>query len=568
MWKRLFFRTALLGLMLILPAVAPAADDPAGKPAMIMSVASYEQLRANVFYLARLAGQDEAAVLLDAQIEAQAGDGLAGIDRKKPAGAYGWVGPHGDDSAFVLLVPVADQAAFIRLLEHFNITARLGGDGIYNANVERVPDPVFFRFADGYAYVTIRDKSVLADSRLLPPGDVLAGQGCSGRDQKPGSLVDYWSQGSLVDPLCRNPETSVLSLTFNVDRVPDEFKDMLLEEIDLELSIAKVRDAPLFETELQKKFRLLTLDEIAKGIRTLFREGGESSVRLDLDRRAGDIALIYSVEGKPGSTMAAAIQDLADSRSTMAGLTRKDAAFNLQVNERVPEKMREMFGTLIEEGRQQGLANAKDPADRAALIAVLDAIMPTAKAAELDYAVSMLGPGRDGLYTIVAGLKVKDGGKLEQAVRATVSTQKAPPGTEIAFDVDKAGPVGVHMVTFKPDEDWRRIFGDGPLYFAFRDDAVLLAVGADGLGVLKDDLTVAPAMGKVMDMQFAVSRLTPLSKDRKGEAKEIARRVFTDERDDRFRMTLEGGKAMKLRLAMKTKLIEYFSRVGQAMSGR
>jgi hypothetical protein len=569
MWKRFFIRTALLGLMLILPVVAPAADGPAGKPALILSVASYEQLRADFFYLARLAGQDENAARIDALIEAQAGDGLAGIDRKKPMGGYGWVGAHGDDSAAVLLVPVADQTAFLSLLEHFNITARRGGDGVYSANVEQVPEPVFFRFANGYAYVTIRDKSVLADDRLLAPGVVLTGQGCAGTDQKPDSLVDYWTQNPPADRLCRNTETNVLTMIFNVDRVPDEFKDMLLEEFDLELSVAKVRDAPLFETEMQKKLRLLTIDEIARGVRTLIREGGEESLRLDLDRRAGDIALTYSVEGKPGSSMAAAIQDLGQARSTMAGLVRRDAAFNIQVNESLPEKLRETFAALLDDGRQQALANAKDLAERASLAMVFDAIMPTAKAAELDYSVSMLGPSRDGLYTIVGGLKVKDGGKLERAVRATApAAVQKDPTTEVRFDVDKAGPVGIHRVTFRTDEEWRRIFGDSPLHFAFRNDAVLVAMGPDALGVLKDALAVTPTMGKVTDLQFAVSRLAPLSKDRRGEAKEIARRVFTDDRDDRFRLTLEGGQALKLRLAMKTKLIEFFSRVGQAMNAR
>jgi hypothetical protein len=563
MWKRLFFRTALLGLMLILPAVAPAADDPAGKPALMLSVASYDQLRSDFLYLAHLAGQDEAAVQADALIEAQAGDnGLASIDRRKPMGAYGWVGPHGDDSVLVLLVPVADQAAFLSALQRFDVAARRGSDGVYSANVERVPDPVYFRFANGYAYVTVREKSVLADGRLLAPDDIVAGPGCAGPDQKPDGVVDYWAPGAVADPPCRNAETSVLSVTFNVDRIPDKFKDMLLEEFDLQLSIAKIRDAPLFETEWQRKFRLLTIDEAARALRTLLHEGGEVSLRLDLDRRAGDIALTYSVEGKAGSAMAAAIQQFAQVRSTTAGLSRKDAAINIQVNESLPEKLRETFAAVLDDGRQQALAKAKDQTERTTLTRVFDAITPTFRVAELDWTASLLGPGSDGFYTVVGGLKLRDGAGLERILRETAPRD---PAAEVRFDVDNVGPIGIHRVTLKLDDDARRAFGDGPLYFAFRDDAVFLAAGSDGLSVLKDAVAVTPATGKVMELQFAVSRLMPLAKDR--EVREIGRRVLGSDGDgDRFRLTVEGGTAMKLRLVMKTKLIEYFSRLGQAMN--
>src|SRR5262249_31993911 len=128
------FRTALLGLMLVLPGVVLADDQQGGKrapvpgqqaaipgkPAIVLSVASYDRLRSDFLYLAGLAGQGEGAAQVDRLIAVQAGDrGLEGIDRKKPMGAYGWVGPLGDDSSLVLLVPVADQRAFLDLVNRF-----------------------------------------------------------------------------------------------------------------------------------------------------------------------------------------------------------------------------------------------------------------------------------------------------------------------------------------------------------------------------------------------------------------------------------------------------------------
>jgi hypothetical protein len=199
--------------------------------------------------------------------------------------------------------------------------------------------------------------------------------------------------------------------------------------------------------------------------------------------------------------------------------------------------------------------------ERAALTAAFDAFMPTLKAAGLDWAFNLQGPGSDGLYTFMGGIKVRDGARLERVFR---ETPPKDPTAEVRFDVEKVGPVGIHRVTLKLDDDARRAFGDNPVYLAFRGDAVLFTAGAWGLGLLKDALEAAPATGKVMQLQVAASRLAPLAKQR--VAQEIARKVFGDDMDgDRLRLTLEGGKALTLRLSMTTKLIEYTSRIGQAM---
>jgi hypothetical protein len=132
------FRIVPLGLILIiLPAVAAADDlqggrpapvmrDPVlGKPSVILSLPSYDRLRDDFLYLARLAGQDEAAAQLDRIHQAPI---VEGIDRSKPIGAYGWIEPFENDS--VPLVPVADENAFLR---NFNIALRKGGDDVYAA---------------------------------------------------------------------------------------------------------------------------------------------------------------------------------------------------------------------------------------------------------------------------------------------------------------------------------------------------------------------------------------------------------------------------------------------------
>src|SRR5262249_10389151 len=124
--------------------------------------------------------------------------------------------------------------------------AEKGDDGVYSANVEKVPGTVYFRFANNYVYVTVRDREVLDKDKLLAPAMVLpAGQ------------------------------VGTFSLTLNLDRIPDDLKDLALGGLDNRLADAKEKDVPN-ETEATKKFRMALIDEAGKAIKSLFRDGGET----------------------------------------------------------------------------------------------------------------------------------------------------------------------------------------------------------------------------------------------------------------------------------------------------
>jgi hypothetical protein len=539
MWIRLFFRRALLGLLLILPAVAPAAAQ-SGRPAAVLILAPYDQLRSDFLYLAKLAGQDKYAALIEQTDEQTGNGGQRGIDRKKPMGGYGWVGPQGDDSIFVLLIPVTDQAAFIDLLGIFDIRFTKGDDGVYSANLEKSPDPVYLRFANGYAYITRRDKRVLADDRLLAPGDVVAGPGC----------------GDTTGQLCWNGSEALLTL--NVDRIPDAFKDRLVAQVEQGQEAALFGNAPERETEMQRKYRLMFLDAFAKKLKTDFSEGGEISERLDFDRAAGEIALTMRSTAKPGTAMAARVQELAQVRSITAGLIKKDAVASGTAYVSGPE-FHGLFGSKLDDLRAEALVKAKDDSERSALNTAFDAFAPTLKSAEFDGTFNLQGPDGNGFCTLVGGVSLKDGAKVEQAFRRWVP--KEPAVTEVRFDVDRVGPVGIHrLFVAKMDNDGHRhIFGDNTVHVAFRDDAVFFAMGSGGLSAIKDALAVAPSTGKVMDLQIIASRLAPLTAE--PMFLEVARKVFADKKDgnDRFRLTLEGGDASTLRLTAGAKFVEYAS---------
>lgn len=534
--RRPIFAAALLGLVVLLPTLARAAEEQASKsdkPAVLLRFASLDHLRGDFRYLAEVVGQAEKAKQLDGIIKSKLGDkGLEGIDNKKPIGAYGWVGAFGIDSKVVLLVPIADKKAFLDLLSNtLDAQPDKGKDDVYTMNLDKVPAPVYFRFANDYAYITVRDKDVLDKDQLLAPSTVLpAGQ------------------------------VGTVSVTVNIDQIPDDLKLNALGAIENQLAGLKEKEMA-GHTEAQKKFRDATIDELGAHLKSLFNNGGETTLRLDLDRKFGDLSLTVSVAGKPDSPLANSIRELGQVKSLTASLLHPKSALQLELNASLPEKLRSLLGPALKDAEKQALAKTKDDSERELLNIVLEGVMPTLKAAELDSAFDLQGPSEKGVYTLVGGIKIKDEAKMETSFRKTAARYPKL----VKLDAEKANRVAIHRIN--PDKNLkpgaRRAFGENPMYVAFRENVMLLGAGEKGLSALKEALTAAPTTGKVMELQMALARLAPLSDNETETA--IARKVFAEDKNsDRFRLTLEGGKALTLRLSVKAKLLDYVNQVEKA----
>ena len=121
MFLRRFTPLALLCLVAVAPA-ARAEDKKSDSPSLVIRVQSIDSLLDNFKYLAGLAGREEEAKQVEGLIKSVAGDkGLEGIDTKSPFGIYGSVGADGFDSSAVGMIPVADETAFLDLLERVNV---------------------------------------------------------------------------------------------------------------------------------------------------------------------------------------------------------------------------------------------------------------------------------------------------------------------------------------------------------------------------------------------------------------------------------------------------------------
>lgn len=536
MSKRQIF-AVLLGLTALLPAPARAADEKAAqsdKPGVILRFASLDHLLGDFRYLAEVVGEWEKAKQFDELIKSKLGEkGLEGIDTKKAIGLYSWIGSTGFDSKVVFLVPIADKKAFLDLVsDTLDVKPQKGDGDLYSMDVDKVPYTVYLRFANDYVYITVRDKEVLDKDKLLAPAVVL-----------PAGQV-----GSV-------------SVLVNIDQIPENLRELALGTIENRIADLKDKEMP-GHTKAQKNLRDAAVDELSAQIKSLLNHGGETTLRLDLDRKAGELALTASVAGKSGSPLAETIGHLGEVKSATASLLHKDAAMRSELNVNLPEKLRALLGPALKDAEKQALDKAKNDQERELLKTLLDGIMPTLRAAELDTAFDLQGPSDKGLYTMVGGIKIKDPAELEKRFRKTAG--QFPK--QVNLDAEKANGVAIHRIN--PDKNLkpsaRRTLGENPLYVAFHGDVLLLGAGDKGLSAIQEALAAEPTTGKVWELQVALPRVAPMFED--PVQAEIARKgVFGDNKDGgRVRLTLEGGKALTLRLVLDAKVLDYLNRVEKA----
>lgn len=501
------------------------------KPAVVLRVASIDHLVGTVRYLAEVTGHEDQAKSMEDMIKNAAGPkGLEGIDTKKPLGAYAYIGQQGIDSEVVILIPYTEEKAILDLLERQGQKAKKEDDGTYSIKVENAPFSVHLRFANKYVYVS-NSRERLAKEQL----------------QQPAAILPPAQHGTA-------------ELLLRINEIPSELKDLALGGIENQL--ARAKDQQKNESEAENKLKGVTIDEMAGLLKSVLNNGSDLALTLDLDRDASDLSVSLSLSGKDGSPLATSIASMGQIQSLAAGLIGQSSAASMMAYVRLPQAMREAMLPVLEEQQKKALEKEKDQGKRELAETAWKAIKPTLQAAVLDMGFDLRGPSAANLYTVVAGIKVKDGKEIEQLIRK-VKAKLPEDNEDLKLDVAKEGTVAIHQV--KPrdlDANAKKMFGEKPIYFAVREDAILMALGDEGLAAVKESLAAAPRTASVFEMDLAFSRLAPLMTDKYDKATiEAAQKTLKDKGADRVRVSIKGGKALELRLGMKAQLLAFFGKL-------
>jgi hypothetical protein len=530
---RLGLGVALLALVALPERARPADEKKPTTPGIVVRVQSLDELMNNFRYLATLAGREEQAKQIEGFLKAKAGGpkGFEGIDAKRPWGLYATFGEGGlETSTVVALIPIADEKAFLALIENLGAKAEKDKDGVYEVSSPSLQAPVYFRFAHKHAYATALNKEAIDKDKILAPGAVL--------------------------PADKVP---MLSVTLRIDQIPENVRDLAVQQIKAQLDAAKDEDKAK-DTPAEHEVKVQTIDWMKDRIVSVIQDGRELALRIDVDQKAQELSVELGLGGKDGSALAKGIADLGKHKSAVAGLIAPNSVMNFVLNIPPSEQARKAIGLAFEQAFKEEQAKETDKDKKARDEKIFNALKPIGQVIDNDWAVDFRGPGKGGLYTMVAGVKVTDGAVFDKALRNALKEVPAKEREQIKLDVEKAGDVSIHRVEMKDtDEDFKKTFGTGPAYFAVRADAAFVTFGDDALGALKEALKVQPKVGDPLRIEASVSRIAEtMAKDKPEAAKAAAKAFAKDKEADKIRLSLEAGKELKVRFTMKTPVITFF----------
>jgi hypothetical protein len=529
----------LIPMLVVVGLATPVAVRPAlaqDGPAVVVRIGSIDGLIADAKFLAEQAGKGEEAVQFEKMILARAGKkGLAGIDTKRPLGMYATINADNpQQSQAVILVPISDEKAFLDLLTGLNFPADKGDDDVYSVQAPGVPVPIYFRFANRYAYATALNKGAIDKANLLDPAKLLP----------PGG-------------------TGVASASVRIDRIPDNLKQLALSNMELQLANEMEKRRP-GESDAEHELKVQVIKEFANQFKAVILDGKELAARLDFDRQAEQIVVEVSLDGKEGSKLAGTIADYGKAMSLFGGGAGADSAASGLISYTLPADFRKGFEEGMKKGFQDALDKEPNAAKRAEAEKLFKALEPTVKAGAIDLGFSLRGPNANQHYTAVGGVRLQDGLAVEKVLRDAIAKLPAGDRDKIKLDAETVGATKVHQIEIPAnslDRGARKLVGDSPaFYVAFRNDAAFAALGDAALAALKEALAAKPKAGPVVQFEVSLKRLAQVLAQDNPKAGPAAEAAFgSGSGKDRIVFTVEGGNALKIRFTMKAAVVKFIA---------
>jgi hypothetical protein len=531
-WLPLF--ALLLSSISLVTQPAPsvrAEQQASGGPALILRLRPIDSLQADVKYLLKQAGQGDKADQVDELLKVYVKD--SGVDTKRPLGGYGWINNLMTEPTFVFVVPITNQKAFVKKLDGFGYVPK-EESGVYTLAAPVGKPDMYLRFANDYAYVANEKAAVKDATKLLAPGLVF-------------------------DPA----DKAALSAIVRFGQIPKTVRDDI---IDNAMNVLELFKQAKDETDAQAKFKAALLTSFGDSLKQVLNEGNELALRLDVDQKGGEITADFSLSGQPTSKLAKSIADLGNSKSLFAGALGSDAAMSLLINASMSDSLKKAAGPVIDEGIEKALREEKKEENKVLAEKFLKVLTPTLKSGELDTAITMRGPSKNDKYSMVFGIKIKDGAAVDKTFRDIAKGLKKEEQERIFFDAEKIGTINVHKLDVAKDVDKKakEMFGDGPLYLAIRSDAAYFAFGDGALVSLKEALSAKPGIAPVVQLEISISRFSKVMAIEDPDIAKAAKEAFgSGKANDRLRVTLEGGKSLRTRFVMKSDVLRFFAEVAK-----
>lgn len=511
------------------------------KPTVVLRVASVDTLAAKGKYLAKLVDQGDLFDQVEGFLKAFTGPkGVEGLDTTKPLGLYGRLGPNGIDSQVVVLVPITDGDKFAEFMKKQNVPLEKQANGAFKIDVPGSPLPGYVRFANGYGYFTVgQDDAAIEAKNLADPKTVLPAD-----------------------------QIGLATLLLDAEQVPAGMKALALQALEDEHKKQK-DNLPKDLDEAQRKGQLAGMDLAFNAMKAVVKEGGPLTLKLDLNEAKQELSVGVSFAGQANSGLAKALADLGQAQSVAAGALPTGGIASASLTAAVPAAIRDLVVGEIERGVKDGLAKEPDAQKKGAAMALVESLLPTLKAGEVDLGFALV-PTAGGKHNVVLAAKVVKGGDIEKAVKQVVALvpENEKRAIGLTIDLDKADGVNIHGAKAPPmDANGARLFGDGTIHFAVRDDALLLAFGDGSLGAVRTALATRKKPAGVVAASVNIGKFVSLlPPDQAKMIEPIVKKVLAanPQARDTIAVTLDGGKELKLEATMPVTVIQLIGEIYKA----
>jgi hypothetical protein len=530
----------LVGLVLSIVLLAPGwvrAGEKAAPPTIAVQVKSVEDLLKNLKTFLDFAGPKDAANQIEDLFKGKVGaKGLEGVDTKRPLGAFIRFGKELDDITGALMVPIADEATLTTLLTNLGLLGAKDKNGIYTMRTGKQFD-VYLRFANKYLYVSAINSDNLLDKNLPDPAKALAAA-----------------------------QTTTLVASVRLDLLPDAARLLATASLDDALQKGIDKNEP-GESAVQKEFRITLLRELNRTGGRLLSEGKELRFDLDIDAATKSVKLNFNLDGKADSDLAMLLQKLGQQKSPLAAIPQKDQATNGAAHFLLSDGVHKAFVKVIDETIERSLAGIQNEQKKKQADSLFKSMMPTVKSGEFNGGFAILG-ATPGSYTLLAAVKLKDGdalGKtLQDLLEDTLKDLPANEKAKVSLGVAEVGGVKVHRFELPKDalddKFFKDVIGDNTLHLAFRNDALVVAVGKGGLDAVKSTLAAKEAVASpVLRFYFDMARMAN-SLAQTAAQKDLAKQIFRDPGDGVVQVQIEAGASLNVRVQMRLGVLEYLSK--------
>ncbi len=466
MRKPVVFCLAVAMLLGIALQAAPQARAADVKIVAAISLASYDDAKADLDLMGDMVGRPEMGTMLDGVVAlATQGRGLVGIDKTRPSGIL--VGTDGEHVGGCAFVPVTDMKAVMGMLKAMagdKVTKHDGG--LYEI---KGPDKSVYvqEKHKGWAFI-VDDPAVLAH---VPADPVEA----------LGGLSEQYSAALRVQP-ANLPA-----------KVRKDIADKVREHARRELKRHARETDEMYAA--RKAIARQIRSRLAVGARDL--ESMTIGWKLDGSDRKGVLEAVFV--SKEGSPTAEFLAPAAETRTAFGGFVLPDASLTVRGTGRKLPIAADDIDKLIDAWRDRAFGKIDKKAKGDAEVAkgllddVLKVVRETAKAPGDDGALSVRLDAE--AITLINARFVADGPALEGVVKKVVglAREKHPDAVEriVKLDADRIGRVNLHLISLPLDKCRHREAIAGAvgekldIVLGFGPRAVYVAAGRDAVESLK-----------------------------------------------------------------------------------